>query len=116
MSLLTRLWRVVRVPLCEREISFRNRRGGEAATHEDRVDLLDETIGFARTETSDIREEVVVVGVANGLVDVNAETVDDLDEGLLEVRNELLGRELWVTSEVSYVLVGGPRAAKLTNF
>lgn len=64
------------------------------ATHDVGVDLLDDTVSLARTETGDVRKEMAVVGVADRLVDVNAKTVDDLDERLLKMGNELLNREL----------------------
>ena len=38
---------------------------------------------------------MVVVAVASGLVDVDAETVDDFDQSALEMSQELLRRELF---------------------
>jgi hypothetical protein len=58
------------------------------------VDLLDDTVGLTRTETGDVGEEVGVVRVADGLVDVDADTVGDLDEGALESSDDLVLGEL----------------------
>jgi hypothetical protein len=75
-------------------VSFLSAEPSSTTTHGISIDLLDDTVRLARTETSDVGKEVVVVWAANRLIDVDAETVDDLDEGLLEMRNELLDGKL----------------------
>lgn len=57
-------------------------------------DVLDELGGLPRSETRDEGQDVLLVLVRDGVVDDDADVVDDVDEGSLERRVELLDGHL----------------------
>lgn len=57
-------------------------------------DVLDELGGLSRSETRDEGQDVLLVLIRDGVVDDNADVVDDVDEGSLERRVELLDGHL----------------------
>lgn len=57
-------------------------------------DVLDELGGLSRSETRDEGQDVLLVLVRDGVVDDDADVIDDVDKGSLERRVELLDGHL----------------------